>query len=259
MIGRSALIAAAVIAATAVVLSACGPAPDVSGAPALTDPKEILSKSILSLKDVTTVEVSGNLTGTLEFSGLNDIDLSDGTMSAGLDIPAGKAKVLLEIPGLIDVDAIVAGGSAYYRLSGALALMFGGSGDKYTETAIPESSDGPVTDPAGMARQLDDLLAQLDGLPAPTRAANERCGDADCYHVRLEPSAEDLAEIDPGADAVDDASLSLDLWSRTNDLRPARLDVSSASAAIGATGMTLEFEDDRPVDIEAPPADEVAE
>ena len=186
MIGRSALIAAAVIAATAVVLSACGPAPDVSGAPALTDPKEILSKSILSLKDVTTVEVSGNLTGTLEFSGLNDIDLSDGTVSAALDIPAGKAKVLLEIPGLIGVDAIVAGGSAYYRLSGALALMFGGSGDKYTETATPESSDGPVTDPAGMARQLDDLLAQLDGLPAPTRAANDR-RDRHDTRVRVRP------------------------------------------------------------------------
>ena len=68
------------------------------------------------------------------------------------------------------------GDSAWYKITGALAAMAGGTADKYNKVPVPTASG----DPAAAATDMTKLVAQLqDGLSklprrsrrAPTRSA----------------------------------------------------------------------------------------
>ena len=73
-----------------------------------------------------------------------------------------------------------------------LATMAGMTPGKYTKMAIPEESD-PVSDPSQVAESVDKANEALDKLPAPTKQADEKCGDQDCYHITIAATAEELA------------------------------------------------------------------
>ena len=74
MTRRLSLCLLAIVASLSVVVAACGAATPL--APTLTDPKEILSTSIVSVKDVKTLEFTGTFSGTVKAAQLGDIDLS---------------------------------------------------------------------------------------------------------------------------------------------------------------------------------------
>jgi hypothetical protein len=245
------------LASVLAVVAACGGG--TPAAPALTDPGEILTKSLASLKDVKTVEMTGTLSGTIPAEGLGDIDLSSARLEAAADIATGHARIKFSMPTLLgtEVEAIIVEDAAYLKASGAAAMLLGGASDKWLKSDIPESADKPVNDPGEIDKQIDDFGAQIGDLPSPTKEANEKCGDADCYHVKIAMTAEELAKLSPEASAVGDGSFTLDLWSRTSDLRPAKITLSGTSTETGTIGITLEFRYDGTVSIEAPPADQV--
>lgn len=259
MTRRSALIIVALMATASVVLAACGAG--TPAAPPLTDPKEILSKSVLSLKDVKTFEMTGTFTGTLTVPEMGALDLSTSTMSAAMDIPGRKAKFVLDAPSVLGtkLDAILIDTVAYYKVSGLMAGMLGVPADKFTKVDVPPApspSASSVTD-AQAAEAIEALNKELDKLPPPTKGADEKCGDQDCYHVTLAATAEDLKKMDPTG-MVSDGSFSLDVWTRKNDLRPAKVALSVTTAETGTVGITLEFKYDVTVSVEAPPADQIA-
>jgi hypothetical protein len=258
---RFALSLASILAVLALVVGACSNAP---AAPALTDPKEILTQSLLSLKDVKTVELVGSLSGTLEVAELGgNLDLSSTKMAGALDIPNQKAKFTLDAPALMGtkIDAIIVDGFAYVKIDGILATMAGGTPGKYTKEPIPQESNKPVTDPSEIAQSVDEIEKALDELPnPPTKEADEKCGDQDCYHVQLKLSAEDLAKLSPEAGAVgQQGDLTFDVWSRKSDLRPAKVELSVTSPQTGTIGFSATLKYDGTVDVTAPPADQVAQ
>ena len=258
MTRRFTLILASLAATLALVVGACGAA--TPAAPALTDPKEILTQSVVSLKDVTTIEFTGGLTGSLSAEGMGSFDLSGATLSGAFDIPGKKGRFNFNAPTLLasSIDAIIVDNAAYYKVAGGLAMMLGGASDKYVKTEVPEDSGETVTDPAEIAKQIDEFKAQLDKLPkAPTKEADEKCGDADCYHVKIALTAEDLAQLSPDAASVGEGDLTLDLWTRKDNTRPAKLSFTVDSPETGTIGMTLEFKYDVTVDVQAPPADQI--
>ena len=259
MTRRLALIPAALVTTLAIVLAACSSAPPAL--PALTDPKEILTESVLSLKDVKTVEITGSLTGTLDVAELGgSLDLSSTKISAAIDVQGQKLKASIDAPSLMGtkLEAIIVDGFAYYKIDGLLGGMAGGTPGKYTKEAVPESSDKPVTDPVELAKQIDEFKAALDKLPnAPTKGADEKCGDQDCYHVTIAASAADLKSLDPTGGAVD-GDISIDVWTRKNDRRPAKISFSVASTEMGTIGMTFDFKYDVDVSVSAPAAEDVA-
>lgn len=258
MTRRFALILVALMATASVVLAACGAA--TPAAPALTDPKEILTATILSLKDVKTVEFTGSFTGSIDMKELGTpLDLSTVKMSGAADIAAKKAKFSLDAPTLLGtkIDALVLDKIAYYKIAGPLAAMAGGSADKFTKVDVPEASGKPVTDQAALDKQIDDFKAALDKLPTPpTKGPDEKCGDQDCYRVTLKLTAADLKTLDPTSTTAGD--FGLELWTRKNDRRPAKIVLSITSPEIGTIGMTFDFKYDTSVSVEAPPADQIA-
>ena len=132
----------AIASVASLLLAACGSAP---AAPALTDPKEILSKTILSLKDVKTVELTGTFTGNVTVPNMGALDLSTTKLSAAMDIPGKKAKFNLDAPSVLGtkVDAILLDNVGYLKISGLLAGMAGVTPDKYSKTDLPTPSADP--------------------------------------------------------------------------------------------------------------------
>lgn len=259
MTRRPLLLIASIAAALSLVIAACSSTP---AAPALTDPKEILTQSLLSLKDVKTVEVVGSLSGELQVAELGGtLDLSSTTIAAAADIPNEKAKFVIDAPSLLGtkLEALVVDGVAYVKMEGPLAGMAGLEAGKYVKQEVPEASDKPLNDPAELDKQIDEFEKQLDELPnPPTKEADEKCGDQDCYHVQIKASAEDMAELDPDAAAMT-GDATIDLWARKSDLRPAKITISVATPDMGTIGVTLDFKYDGTVDVSAPPADQVVE
>jgi hypothetical protein len=257
---RPLLLIASIAAVLALVIGACSNA--ASQAPALTDPKEILTQSVLSIKDVKTVEIVGALSGKLDVAELGgSLDLSSTTIAAAADIPNQKAQVKIDAPTLLGtkLDAIVVDGVAYVKIDGPLAGMAGFEAGKYVKQDVPEASDKPVTDPAELDKQIDEFQKQLDELPnPPTKEADEKCGDQDCYHVQIKASAEDMKELDPQAGSMT-GDVTIDWLARKSDLRPAKLTISIATPDMGTLGITLDFKYDGSVNISAPPADQVVE
>jgi hypothetical protein len=257
---RRLLLTIASIAATlSLVVAACSSAP---AAPALTDPKDILTQSILSLKDVKTMEIVGALTGKVEAAQLGgSLDLSSTTIAGAIDIPNQKAKLSVDAPTLVGTKAevILVDAFVYMKVDGLLAAQAGLPNGKYVKVAVPEQSGAPVTDQAEIDKQVDEFKTALDKLPTPpTKEADEKCGDQDCYHVRIAVSAADMKELSPEASSID-GDFTFDIWSRKSDLRPAKLSFSVTSSEFGTVGMTLDFKYDVPVDVSAPPADQVVE
>lgn len=255
---RFALILAALLTTTSLVLAACQTAP---AAPLLTDPKEILTETVVSLKDLKTVEFTGSFTGTVEAAELGgNFDLSTVKLSGALDVPNKKARFSLDAPSLLgtNIEALLVGEEAYYKVEGMLAGMLGATAGKYTKAEVPESSGEPMTDPEEIAKAVDEVRAALDKLPnPPTKGADEKCGDQDCYHVTITATADQLQELDPTGGAAS-GDVTFDLWTRHSDRLPAKLSVSVDSPEVGTVGMTFDFRYGVNVSVDAPPADQIA-
>ena len=258
MIRRLALLPLSVVALS-LVLAACGSTPTVSLAPALTDPKEIVDKGATSLVDVKTFEFTGTFTGKLAAAQLGEFDLSTIKLAGAVDIPGKGARISLDAPSLLGtkLDAVLVGDRAYFKVAGALATVLRGSAEKYTMVAVPTTG----TDPLAIATDITKLVTQLQGglalLPVPpTKAPDERCGDLDCYHVAVSLTGDQLRVLDPSSTLIGNATI--DLWTRKNDYRPAKIGFAIASPDAGTFGMTLELRYDVGVSVAAPPADQIA-
>jgi hypothetical protein len=261
MLRRSAVLTAIL----AVVVTACG-----TTTPALTDPTEILTKSALALKDVKTmhlqVDLSGKVALDLTGTGSNSqLDLAGTTATLDIDVAGQKVKATGLAPALLNSggEVIVADGAIYYKITGPFA-----QGTKYSKIPIPASpgfSPAPGTSLAASLNPqvaIDELNKALAKLPsAPTKLADEKCGDVDCYHVSIHLSAEDIAKLSsprplPSASTAD---VTIDVWTRKSDLRPARMSFGVNAGAQGTITVTITPTYDAPLSIAAPPADQVSE
>lgn len=246
----------ALVAVLSIVLAACSSTP---AAPALTDPKEIVTKGVTSLTAVKTFEFTGSFSGKVKVPQMGDFDLSTVTMAGAIDVTNKNLKFSLDAPSLLGtkIEALVVGNTAYYKLSGAVAMMVpGASADKFTKAEVPTASGDPMAVATDVTKAVAELQKLLDKLPTPpVKGADEKCGDQDCYHVTSKLTAADLKAMNPTAA---EGEITFDLWTRKSDYRPARLSFSATSADMGTVGMTLEIKYDVPVSIAAPAADQVA-
>jgi hypothetical protein len=248
---RRLLIFLALTASLAVV--ACSSTPQASP---LTDPKEILVKSVASLATVRTATIKGTFSGSVNATGTGAFDLSSVKLDLAVDVPAKKTRVTVDAPTIMgtNLDLIVADGNLYLKVLGPMAGLLGGDATgKYLKTAVGDTVPDEATDPT---KAIEELRKGIDQLPkAPEKLADERCGDQDCYHVRLAMTADELGELAEGATM---GSLSVDLFSRKNDLRPAKISFAMDLGAQGNVGGTFDFTYDQGVNISTPPADQIA-
>ena len=259
MTRRPLLAIVSILATLSLVVAACSSTP---AAPALTDPTEILTQTAESLKNVTTVEIVGSLTGELPMEELGgEIDLSEITIAGAFDIPNQKAKLAIDAPSLINtkIEALVVDGFAYLKVEGPLAGFIGLEPGKYVKVEVPEDASDAASDPSQVAEEIDQAKEKIDSLPTPEKLADEKCGDQDCYHIRLTLTPEDLAKLGEEAEMAGEGTATIDIWSRKSDLRPAKIELSATSEESGTVGVTFDLKYDGTVNVTAPPADEVTE
>ncbi len=210
--GRSAshsiVVGVALAAAVAVAMAGCA-APGGSGAlpsGALTDPREILARSLTALNDARTFHLTGSLSGTLEAdltnSGTNSaIDLKGTALTADADVPNERAMLSISVPALfaLKVDYVQIGPDTYGRNSL--------SGPDWTHTsqaedassapsalptprrigvASPSPAAQPSETPAASLDLVGQITAGLDNLPnPPTRGPDATCRQATCYTIEI--------------------------------------------------------------------------
>jgi hypothetical protein len=248
----SALIAA--VAMLAVV--GCNSAP---AAPPLTDPKEILVRTVAALQEIKSATIKGTFAGSINAEEMGQIDLSSVKLDVSLDVPGKKARVQLDAPTFMGTKAdiiVPADGFVYMKILGPFAAFVGApTTGKYMKTSAGEGAvPDEATDPT---QALNELRSGLDKLPKPPeKLADERCGDQDCYHVRIALTAADLAAMGQDASGFT-GDMTFDVWTRKNDLRPGKVGFSVNAGAQGTVSGTFEFTFDQGVNITAPPADQV--
>lgn len=246
------------VAATAIVVGACTSTP---AAPALSDPKEILTKSVLSIKDVKSFHFKADVSGQvkLDLTGQGTaggaLDLQGTTAEGDIDIANKKAKLKFGAPALFGVtgELIQIANDTYTKVS----LL----GDKFQKTTSEAGDPGDVAaDPQKAIQELNDFLNK-PGI-APTKLPDEKCGDKDCYHVSLNLTADQLGDSLPGGlggSAAPEGSGSMDLWVQKDNLRPAKMSVKVQAGEMGTIDVTVTFSAyDAAVTIDAPPADQIA-
>ena len=250
------------IAALSMVLAACGS----PAAPALTDPKDILSKSIVALQGTKSahihVDLSGSIKADLTGSGSTaPLDLTGTTADIDVDIANKGLHFAAAVPALLGVtlDVIVVGSDTYTKVS-LLGAKYKKSSTAALASLVPASAgaiaSGNVTDPQQI---LADVKTALDKLATPpVKGADEKCGDQDCYKVSLAITAADLASAGQALGTNLAATGTVDVWVRKNDLVPAKALVTVNAGDQGTLTLTLTVSNvNGSMTIAAPPADQI--
>ncbi len=261
------------IAVAAVALAACssgGPA-----APALTDPKVILTNSTASLQSLKSLHFkvavagsvnAGDLTGSGDSpapgSSPTMLDLSGTTIEGDVDVTNASGQVAVSVPALLAFTANVidVGGIAYIKTSlGDTKYAKLDLGALTSALPIPSLPAIGSPDPAEASAVTSAIAAELAKLPAPTQLADENVNGQDCYHVQeIVPSS----AFPDAASALNGASgtLTVDLWSQKSDLRPSRLVIVVDAGTSGKLTLTVDLTKyDTAVTIAPPPADQVSD
>lgn len=262
---------AAIAAAAVLAAGACS-----SSSGSLDDPVDILVAGMTAAEEADSVHVDVALEGSAPFDLMGgmmsgdspmgemmpdsldpsggSIDLAGSTISADLDRVDEEGVITFSLPSFLSAtgEMRIIGQDAYLKTS-----LFGDSWYHFDESETDghdEASPEPSGSPEDPEAELRQALAELS--TPPERLADERCGDTDCYHVRIvvEPGdADELASMAPEMSGG-----TADIWIRKSDELPAQV-VLTAS---GDTDLkvTMTFADwGKDVTVEAPPADQVVD
>jgi hypothetical protein len=245
-----------------VAVAACGgPA-----LPALTDPVEIVTAGLTSTETARTVHLDVTVNGEInaDMTGgsgtATTIPLTGTTASADVDMAGGKAHATFAVPALLNLNGelIQIGGTSYLKTSLGGPLF-----------DVQEAIDDLPVDPTDASGIVDDIGAVLlaEGVD-PVKGDDVDCGGKPCYTVMIELTSEELAGLGmaaPGVPALEDlpvdlGDVSLSLTIRVEKDTRRFAGVASVISLGEAGSLTVDVAAsrwDEPMDISAPPADQI--
>lgn len=250
----------ALVATLAVALAACQGASSTSSAPALTDPKAIVTAALTSTTAAKSVhldvKVDGKVSVVLPIGGgaATPIDLTGTTASADLDFTKPAAKATFSVPAMFGLggEVIAVDGKSYIKTTI--------TGPLYQESAASSTPLDPST-AGGVIDNLDALLTK-EGVVL-IKGDDVACGSEQCYTVSTNLTADQLG-TNAGSLAglpVDLTGASLALTIRVEKDLPNHLGGLEAVVTLkDGTKLTVDVTAskwDEPVTITAPPADQV--
>jgi hypothetical protein len=234
----------------AVALAACGPS-----APAISDPKQIISQGMQATGEATSFHVDVQISGTVNIPDTGGTFNLDGTKAAGdFDIAKKLARLTFSAPGLMSLqgEVLQIGTDTYTKVS----LV----GAKYmhsttTDTSVP-------TDPDKVFSEVDSFLDK-EGVET-AKLDDVECGDAKCYAVTLTVPTSLMAEagsssgVDIGQFLGDSVVLNLQFDRESLRLTQASTDLDAGDT--GKFGVVLTFSKyNESVQVSPPPSDQVTE
>ena len=247
------------LAGAAILVGACGTA----AAPALTDPKEIVTAAVRTAQAAKSVHVDATLDGSInaDLSGTGAsgaaISLTGTTAAADIDLASGNAHATFSVPALLGLsgELVQIGDTSYVKTSL--------TGDKFqSQKAIDELPVNP-SDSKSLVDSIGQALAQ-PGVD-PVKGDDVACGGTQCYTVKIELTPEEINALGGGGPAASAlpidlgaASLSLTIRVEKTSTRLAGLAATAAMGDQGSITFDLTFSKwDEAVSVSAPPADQV--
>ena len=257
---RLAPFAAAIVAVS--ILAAC------SGAPSLSDPKEIITQGLAATADLSSLHLNATVSGSVTDSTSGAEISLDGTTASGDFATSGQGHFSFEVPTLLGLagEVIVLGSDAYVKttLTGpkwAHQPITPGTSIFGVGMPSPGASASGSLDPKAVAlAEVGKLLAK-DGVVSK-KLDDVDCGDVKCYHVQVtipkslvESPGESTAS--PMESLTSDVVLDLlfnreKLW-----LTEVSTKVTAASGTITAKVTFSKFNE--AVTVSPPPSDQVTE
>jgi LppX_LprAFG lipoprotein len=241
------------LVAAGLLLAACG-----GGAPEQTDPKEIVTQGLEATAGLTSAHIVLTLDGTATLAELGGEMTLDGTKLEGdVDIANKEGHLTFAVPPLFGMtgEVIQIGEDSYVKTSM--------TGDTWAHSTVSE--DDPMSGAVDPAEGLDELSAFLDKEGVEVEKLDDTaCGDSTCYAVRLTIPAELLSDAAEGqsmnpAELVGE-SLVLDLYFDQEDQWLTGMSTQVSAESVGELTLSVTLSAfNEPVDVEAPPADEVTE
>lgn len=251
-------IGAALAATTLAAAAACSPA-----APALTDPTEIVMAGVRSTQAARSVHidmtVDGSITADLSGTGAQGmaLPLTGTSAAADIDIANSRARATFSIPAFLNLtgEMIQVGDTSYVRTS---------LGGELFERQ--EASDALPVDPTDTANIVEEVATFLatEGVD-PVKGEDVDCGGKPCYSVQVELTPEELAALGGGAAVptelpldVASASVTMTIRVEKDTQRLSGLTITLSLGEQGSVTATMTLTNwDQPVDITAPPDDQI--
>lgn len=238
-------------------LAACGS----QGAERIEDPEEILAQSIEAMAGVDSVHFVLALDGDVSMAEMGGEMSLDGTEVEGsIAMDGSAAQLSFAVPAFL-------GMSGEMRLIGEEAFIRTSmTGPLWMRQPVTEGGDDPLAqagDPQEAIAGLEEFLAE-DGVTLE-KLDDVECGEGTCYQLRLTIAPELLAEQagEEGAEVlgpVAEEGLSVDLQIDVDTHHLIGASTSFADPEMGSIDLSLTFDGfGDPVDVEAPPADEVTD
>lgn len=250
----------ALLSGFAIAIAACSGAPSL---PALTDPTEIITAALKATEFAKSVHVDVTVDGSIsaDLTGTGspgaELPLTGTTAAADVDMAGGKAHVTFAIPAILNLngDLIQIGETSYVKTSL--------TGPLYEAQDATNSLPVDPADASGMFDDVGDLLS-ADGVD-PVKGDDVDCGGKQCYTVSIELTSEELAAL--GGDAAAAAGLPVDLGAASvaftirvekDTYRLAGLKTVASLGEMGSLTLDVTLTKwDQPLDISAPPADQI--
>jgi hypothetical protein len=247
------------LAAASIAVTACSAA----GAPALTDPKEIVTAGLRTSETAKSVHVEATLDGSInaDLSGAGAagaaVPLKGTTASADVDIAAGNAHATFSVPAFLGLtgELIQIGDTSYVKTSM--------TGDQYQIQKGASSLPVNPGDTKSLVDNVGDFLSK-DGVN-PVKGDDVACGSTQCYTVKIELTPQELSALGGDVPAASElpvdlsaASLNLTIRVEKDSNRLAGIAASIAMGDQGSLTFDLAFSKwDQPVTVSAPPADQI--
>ena len=266
--------ALALMAVTAIVFAgACGGNSGTPTPPPITDPSEVITKSVavvpavksLHLKlevsgKVNTGALTGGSSGGLGLSG--NFDLSGTTVEGDVDVTKVATDLKFAVPGVLGLtgEAIVVDGNLYYKTSL--------TGDKFTQSKLSDTVPVSIPSPGALAsaditsgiaslrKSLDDAGAKATLLP------DDQVNGKDAYHVSISVPVDKinamLAQSGSATAGLTLDSASVDYWAYKDSLLPAKISIVGSAGTLGNLSLTLTLTDyGKSVTVTAPAASDI--
>ncbi len=241
------------LAAATLLLAACG-----SADPAITDPNEIVTQGLEATVALTSAHILLAMDGTASIPDLGgEMNLSGTRLEGDIDMETEQAHLTFAVPPMLGLtgEVILIDREIYAKTSM--------TGELWSRTEASE--DDPVAGAMDPTEQLEQVRSFLDeeGVVAE-KLDDTDCGDRTCYAVRLTipgdviAGAAEGAEVDPGE--LIGEELVLDLLFDREELWLTEVSTEVAAEGVGELTLTLTLSAfNEPVEVQAPPADQVTE
>jgi hypothetical protein len=234
----------------AFALAAC------TGAPAITDPEQIITQGIEATTALKSFHVSLAVDGTFSVSEGGSFALDGTTLDGDFDLESKAGQLAFAVPAFLGLtgEVIVLGNDTYLKTSM--------TGDSWSKSTSESDALSEAMDPEAALSDVRDFLAK-EGVEAE-KLDDVECGERTCYAVRLTIPSELLAdagdEVDMDPTEALGAALVLNLRFDRESLWLTEVSTAVESESVGTFNATLTFSGfDEAVTVSPPPSDQVTE